>query len=163
MLTREVRPARSWFLEVASIWVAIGALAYTVIGCTTDAALVVTPQGPAVWPAQVEEAVSIWNDALGDECPPIVLVDSGMPVIFYAVAEWPGRENEVGFFDVASVNVRESQPDVERATLVHELGHALGFLVHSEDPASVMYRYVSGVRYVPTDTDARLVRALIGC
>lgn len=28
VLTREVRPARSWFIEVVAVWTAVGALVY---------------------------------------------------------------------------------------------------------------------------------------
>jgi hypothetical protein len=147
MMKREDMPARSRTLEIASVVAAIGALA-----CAgASHGLPLTAVGPAGWTAQLEEAIAVWNDAAG--CTAFELGE-GVAVTLYE-SGWPGAANERGYWDGIEVAVRETTPEVERATLVHELGHVAG-LPHSDEYESVMYPIV-GARYLPSPDEASLV------
>ncbi len=128
------------------------ALALVLLAACTDAPapdpIDVSPDGPDGWDAQVEEATTIWNDALG--CEAFRLDAAGLPVHLYTTG-WPGTDTERGYYDGLEVAVRPTTYEVERATLVHELGHVMG-LPHVEDQTSVMRRVVSTV-YLPNEDD----------
>jgi hypothetical protein len=115
------------------------------------------------WAAQVATAAEVWDDALPD-CG-IVLEMGGpgdRPVLSATDPTWDATV--MGRFDGRTVMVRPGLGDWELATLVHELGHALGFhhVSPSDDPDSVMLAS-GGTDWHPSAGDVHRGYDILGC
>lgn len=112
------------------------------------------------WEGEVAWAIETWAESIRRSCPPPfeLVSEGGHEVRLVSLDSWR-FEGFIGMFDGETVHVMEG-PYI-RATLLHELGHAMG-LPHSADPDSIMYG--GGVsRPGLTIQDARDAAAATGC
>jgi hypothetical protein len=157
-IMREVLPPRSYRLEAFSIVFGLIVLIAGCVNAVVSEPRVLAPQGPTGWDTQVSEAADVWNSAL--PCDAFAIGD-GLPVRRYTTLEWRGLLTERGYYDGNEIAVKETTPEVERATLIHELGHAMG-LQHSDDKASVMHPIVGATKEL-TAEDITNAGAEISC
>ncbi len=173
MLKREVHAARSFGLAVFAIRAAVAALLFwgwtMSTGCAapTAAPIALSASGPVGWKEQVEEASWYWNVALHEYCGDVfdVRPRGGLRVNLYAKDSWPEEGNVLGFYNGDEVGVKKTVRDVERATLVHELGHVflLPHTLPADDPGTVMCPYIRPAYYVPTESDVANAILALGC
>lgn len=99
--------------------------------------------------AKVDEAVALWQSALG--CPDVF---SGATGIGYVYERSPSEFAAEGFGPTVSGNtwpdkvwINGERPGMEHEILVHELGHVLGLehVAPPEDPHSVMHPIDDGI------------------
>jgi hypothetical protein len=143
----------------------LGILAGAPIGCGVDTSWRVTPVGDPEWGGVVRRAVDTWSQSLGPDCRfPLEVGEGGMPVTFYSSGRWPDDPAAIGMYlfgpfgEGRAIDVRGND---RYATLVHEMGHAIG-LQHSSDRGALMYYTFNGVQG-PTPGDVAEARAALGC
>lgn len=118
---------------------------------------------PPEWEAQMTQAVRAWNEGLESAgCAPSLRVaelgETAYPVVLWTRDAWPHGADLIGLshsgeLQEGYVHVRDrGDRDKNVATLVHELGHALGLPDREGD--TVMTAVVS-MRVAPTSDDAR--------
>lgn len=149
------------------------ALCLSVGACGVDSSQRLTPSVAdgsdlSLWTSEVQEALTSWQDALGEDCRyPLTLGVGGAPITLTPgdVTGMDGARARTTTgtdqLDVQSIVVRGGMGPAElHGVLLHELGHAIG-LGHVQEDDSIM-RAPSTV-LAPSAADVVRARAALGC
>lgn len=125
------------------------------------------PEYLDAWRVKVQFAVDSWSAVLPTGCPaPFQLADEGHPIRLIPNAQWRWGHDVLGIQDDGGIEVRLEQGNV-KATVAHELGHALGLDHATPDRArpSIM-TYSSkdpGSADLPTMRDGMTAAHILEC
>ncbi len=144
-------------------------IALALVACTEQYAFVteVTPSAPhpemlEAWTLEVQEALDIWQAAVGADCTIQISIGRGPAIALMTQAEWDEPQLNA-YYERRSgeIHVLGEQPDDRFVyTIVHEFGHAMGLIDHITDQPSIMSPW-GGSEIFPADVE--LMRQSLGC